>query len=131
MKILIALLLFATAALAAQSCPALPAHCTALAWSASASAASAGQVTSYNVYESATATGTFIKIGSSATTSYADTGTQTPAVAGQIALTPGQTINYYVTAVGPGGESTPSNIVAATTPFPRPVAPAGLSAVAE
>lgn len=104
-------------------------HCNTLAWAASASSPSI--VTGYNIFESASATGTFVQIGMTTALTYIDDGTQTPAVAGQIALNPGTTVFYYVEAYGPGGTSGPSNTVSATTPFPKPVAPGNLSVITQ
>jgi len=83
-----------------------------LAWAASAGA------TTYTVYRSTSATGTFSSIGTAGNISYSDTG-----------LTPNTAYYYYVTATNAAGTSAASSTVTATTMvLPIPAAPTGLTA---
>ncbi len=83
-----------------------------LAWTASAGA------TTYTVYRSTSATGTFSSIGTPSGISYSDSG-----------LTPSTAYYYYVTATNSVGTSAASSTVTATTlALPIPAAPTGLTA---
>ncbi len=83
-----------------------------LIWTASSGA------TTYTVYRSTSATGTFTSIGTTSTTSYTDSG-----------LTPSTAYYYYVIANNSVGSSAASSTVTATTEaIPIPAAPTGLSA---
>jgi alpha-amylase len=101
--------------------PAAPANLTAtaasssginLTWSASTGA------TTYTVYRSTSATGTFSSVTSTNAISYADS-----------SLTPSTAYYYYVTAGNSAGTSTASTTATASTQaIPIPDAPAGLTA---
>ena len=103
-----------TAPVAPANLTATPISSTAinLAWTAS------GGATSYTVYRSATATGTFASIGTTSGNSYSDT-----------SLTPSTAYYYNVTASNSVGTSAATSTVTATTQaIPIPAAPAGLTA---
>jgi hypothetical protein len=108
-----------TPVLAAQP----PTHSVTLTWAPSTTGATA---TGFNVYKLA-ATGSTCptigplgtKLASVTTTTYVDTNAS-PSTS---VLTEGVTYCYAVTATDAGGESSDSNIVAATIPFSIPGAP--------
>ncbi len=91
--------------------PAAPANLTATAVSARVSLSwdAADDAAEYRVYRKITVDGTLTRIGSTAATSYADTG-----------LTNGTTYRYVVRAANTAGESPDSNEASATPNLPAP-----------
>lgn len=92
------------------------AHQVVLQWDAPA--AGGDPRTNYNVYRIDTATGTKTLVGSPTAETFTDT-----------TVVSGGSYQYEVTAVGPGGESAPTNEVSATITFSAPNAPTNLVVV--
>jgi len=88
-----------------------------LSWTAPSTDASHGSVVSYNIKRSTTKGGPYTTVETGVkTTTFADGG-----------VSNGTTYYYVITAINPGGESSPSNEASAIPPGP-PLAPSNLSA---
>jgi hypothetical protein len=137
MKLLLSLVLFAAAALSAQTNPACPnatgpaPHCVVINWSAPTS----GTVpTGYNVYTGGTTKGQCSSVTASSCTKIgsvtASVLTFTQNSSTTTMLTEGATYYYVLTSTNGTSESVPSVEVSAVIPFLVPGSPAVPSAVA-